>query len=160
MAATRLVVTISSWATCTIAYHLFRDHLKARPKDALALALVLTLSPFYFGQAFRVLTDNPTWLFVVAALDCLVAYALVPRTGRLAAFAAMACAATLMRQFSAWLFVPAAAALVSSGLTPRRFGAGAAVLCAGLLPLVLLTSLWGGCFRVPAGPAAWATHLP
>ncbi len=144
LATTRLVVAAFSWATCAIAYRLFRDRLKARPKDALALSLVLALSPFFFGQAFRVLTDDPTWLFVVAALDCLVAYALGPRTGRLAAFAALACAATLMRQFSAWLFVPAAVALAGSGLPTRRFVAGAAALCAGLLPLVLLTSLWGG----------------
>ncbi len=158
LASTRLVVTVLSWATCAIAYHLFRDRLKARPKDALALALVLAFSPFYFGQAFRVLTDNPTWLFVVAALDCLVAYALGPRAGRLAAFAALAGAATLMRQFSAWLFVPAAAALASSGLTPRRFATGAAVLCAGLLPLVLLTSVWGG--LLPRGSGSGGTGLP
>ncbi len=65
----------------------------------------------------------------------------------------LAGAATLMRQFSAWLFVPAAAALFSSGLPPRRFAAGAAALSAGLLPLVLLTSLWGGLLPRSAAPS-------
>lgn len=158
LAITRLAVAVLSWATCAIAYHLLRDRLKARPKDALALALVLALSPFFFSQAFRVLTDNPTWLFVVAALDCLLAYALDPRTGRLVAFAVLAGAATLMRQFSAWLFVPAAAALVGSRPARPRLAAGIAALCAGLLPLVLLAALWGG--LLPRGSTAGGMGYP
>src|SRR5664280_2041043 len=77
---------------------LFRDGLQARPPDALALALLLAISPFFFGQSFHVLTDNPTWFFVVLALERLFAYVQRPAMARLAAFAACLAAATLMRQ--------------------------------------------------------------
>ena len=72
--AVRLVVALFSWGACAIAYVLFRDRLHARPLDALALALLLAVSPFFFGQSFLVLTDNPTWFFVVLALERALAY--------------------------------------------------------------------------------------
>ena len=152
LVATRLVVTAMSWGACAMAYVVFRDRLRARPLDALALALVLALSPFFFGQAFRVLTDNPTWLFVVAALERLLAYARDPRTSRLVAFGLLAAVATVMRQVAAWLFLPAMVAVLTSRVSPRQRALGALTIAAGLLPLLALVIAWGGLF--PRGAAA------
>jgi 4-amino-4-deoxy-L-arabinose transferase-like glycosyltransferase len=87
MVAVRLIVCALSWGTCAIAYVLFRDRLQARPPDALALALLLAISPFFFGQSFHVLTDNPTWFFVVLGLERSLAYAQRPGLRRFATIA-------------------------------------------------------------------------
>ena len=149
LVAVRLVVTVMSWLACVTAYVIFRDRLGARPLVALALAFMLAVSPYFFGQSFYVLTDNPTWLFVVLALERLLAYVREPRSGRLAAFAAFAAAATLMRQVAAWLFLPALAALFSVGVPPRARAWGAALIALGMAPLAALLVSWGG--LLPSG---------
>jgi Dolichyl-phosphate-mannose-protein mannosyltransferase len=160
LVATRLVVTTMSWGTCALSYVIFRDRLRARPTDALLLALALALSSFFFGQSFRVLTDNPTWLFVVAALERLLACVPDPRTGRLVAFAVLAAVATLMRQVAAWLFLPAILALLTSHLPPRKLVRALAILILGLLPLVALIIAWGGLLPREAGPPTPMPHQP
>ncbi len=147
--AVRGVVTVLSWATCAAAYCLFRDRLGARPSMALLFALMLALSPFFFGESFYVLTDDPTWLFVVLALSFLVAWA---RTSHLLLFAAaIACTsvATLMRQVAVWLYLPAAVAVASASCSPRRKAVAVACAVAGLTPLVALLASWGG--LLPSG---------
>ena len=143
LVAVRFVVTVMSWLTCLTAYVIFRDRLGTRPRVALALASVLAVSSFFFGQSFSVLTDNPTWLFVVLALERLLAYVQHPRSGRLAAFAAFAAAATLMRQVAVWLFLPALVALGSVAVRPRARAWGAAFVALGLVPLAALLVSWG-----------------
>ena len=149
LVAVRFVVMVMSWLTCVTAYVIFRDRLGARPSVALGLAAVLALSPFFFGESFRALTDNPTWLFVVLALERLLAYAQEPRNGRLAAFAAFTAVATLMRQITAWLFLPAFVAWSSVRVSPRVRAWGAAIAMAGAVPLAALLVSWGG--LLPSG---------
>ena len=144
LVATRLVVAALSWGTCAVAYVILRDRLGTRPRDALGLSLLLALSPFFFGQSFRVLTDNPTWFFVALALERLLAYVREPKMRRLVAFAAFAAIATTMRQTAAWLFVPAVVALAAACLPVRRSLAHGLVLAAGLVPLAALVIDWGG----------------
>jgi Dolichyl-phosphate-mannose-protein mannosyltransferase len=150
--AARLVVLGFSWATCAMTYVILRDRLRASPVEALALALMLGLSPFFFGESFSVLTDNPTWFFVVLALERLLAYAHEPKTQRLAAFALCAAAATTMRQVAVWLFIPACVAVLSAPLPRRRRLVDGAVLALGLVPLAALLTYWGG--LLPPGTAA------
>ena len=154
LVATRLIVTAMSWGTGAMAYVLFRDRLRARPLDALALALMLTLSPFFLGQSFSVLTDNPTWLFVVAALERLLAYVRDPRTSRLVVFTLLAAIATVMRQVAVWLFVPAAVTLLTSHPAARRLMSGAATLALGLVPLIALVLVWGGLLPTSTPPGS------
>jgi 4-amino-4-deoxy-L-arabinose transferase-like glycosyltransferase len=144
LVAVRLVVAALSWGTCVVAYVILRDRLGARPRDAFGLALVLALSPFFFGQSFRVLTDNPAWFFVALALERLIAYARAPQLRRLVVFAVFAAIATTMRQNAAWLFVPAAVALAAERLPVRRRLTHGLVLAAGLVPLAALVIDWGG----------------
>jgi hypothetical protein len=116
---------------------------------ALALALMLALSPYFFGEALRVLTDNPTWLFVMLALERLLAYARQPRTWKMAAFAAFAATATMMRQTSVWLFLPALAILITLPAPRRSRVLGGLILLLGLVPLAWLLYRWGG--LLPSG---------
>ena len=101
----RVVVMVMSWATCVAAYVLFRDGLRARPPVALTFAFILLLSPFFFGESFYVLTDNPTWLFVVLSLLGLVAWVRMPELWRFALAIACASVASLMRQVAVWLYL-------------------------------------------------------
>ena len=126
------VVLGFSWATCAMAYVILRDRLRAAPVEALALALMLGLSPFFFGESFSVLTDNPTWFFVVLALERLLAYAHEPKTQRLVAFALCGAAATTMRQVAVWLFIPACVAVLSAPLSRRRRLSMAPCWCSAL----------------------------
>jgi 4-amino-4-deoxy-L-arabinose transferase-like glycosyltransferase len=154
LVAVRLVVAVLSWATCAVAYVLLRDRLRVRPPEALALALLLALSPFFFGQSFRVLTDNPTWFFVVLALERLFAYVQRPRLWRFAEFAACMAAATTMRQVTLWLAAPGLVALLSVPAPRRRRLIGVGMLALGTVPLIALLLYWGG--PLPPGPGGTA----
>ncbi len=149
--ATRVVVAVLSWATCVAAYELFRDGLKARPAVALAFAFMLAVSPFFFGESFYVLTDNPTWLFVVLSLAGLVAWVRTPQLWRFALAVVCACVASLMRQVAVWLYVPAVVAVAAAACTPRRKLVALAFVAAGLVPLAALLVSWGG--LLPSGSA-------
>jgi hypothetical protein len=142
--AVRFAVMLTSWATCAVVYVILRDRLGARPQLALALALMLGLSPFFFGESFRVLTDNPAWLFTVLALERLLAYAGEPRLGRLAWFAIFAAASTLTRQYGAWLFLPGLVVIASLPVSRRQRIGALTVVGLGLVPLVALFVHWGG----------------
>lgn len=159
LVAVRLVVTAFSWATCATAYVIFRDRLHARPPDALALALLLAISPFFLGQSFHVLTDNPTWFFVLLALERAIPFVQRPRMGRLAAFAACLAAATTMRQISLWLLAPGLVALLSMPMPRRRKLAGLGLLVLAVVPLAVLLLYWGGPLPPAPGGIAQAQSL-
>ena len=143
---------------CRLLLGRLRDRLHARPPDALALALLLAVSPFFFGQSFLVLTDNPTWFFVVLALERSLAYVQRPGMARLAAFAACLAAASLMRQISLWLLAPGLVALLSVPLPRRRRVAGLGLLVLAVVPLVALLLYWGG--PLPPAPGGGAASTP
>jgi hypothetical protein len=149
LVATRLLVALMSWLTCVVAYVIFRDRLGARPPVSLALALMLALSPFFFGESFFVLTDNPAWLLVALALERLLAYAGDPRELKLVVFAALAAVATLVRQVTVWVFLPAAFAVAGARVEPKRRFWGVVILLLGVVPLVVLLVAWGA--PLPSG---------
>ena len=155
--AVRLVVAAFSWGTCVVAYVLFRDRLRARPGDALALSLLLAVSPFFLGQSFHVLTDSPTWFFVVLALERCLAWLGRPSLLKVLAFVASMVAATLMRQIAAWLVIPGLIALFSAPFPRRRLLVGITLLLAGLVPVAVLLVYWGGPLPPTPGAAAAAS---
>jgi hypothetical protein len=133
-----------SWGTCVLAYVIFRDRLGAKPLDALALSLLLAVSPFFLGQSFHVLTDNPAWFFVVLGLERSLAYVRRPGLGKVVAFALCLAAATTIRQIAAWMVLPALVAFFSVPVTRGRKVAILAILAAGLAPVAALLVYWGG----------------
>lgn len=136
-----------------MAYVMLRDRLGARPSDALALALLLAVSPFFLGQSFHVLTDNPAWFFVVLALERCLAYVGRPRLATMAVVAACLAAATTMRHIHVWLLLPAVVAVFSGPGLRRHRLAALGLLALGVIPLVGLLAYWGG----PLPPATTAT---
>lgn len=158
LVATRLVVALFSWATCAVAYVIFRDRLHARPTDALALALLLAVSPFFLGQSFHVLTDNPTWFFVVLGLERLLAYVSRPSLLKLATFAACVAAASLMRHISVWLLLPGLVAVLTTPAPRGRKLAGLGLLALSIVPLAALLVSWGG--LLPPGPGGVPAATP
>ena len=149
LVACRLIMTVLSWATCVTAYVIFRDRLGARPRTALVLALLLAMSPFFFGESFRMLTDNPAWLFVALAVERLLAYLERPRGGALVGYAVFTALATLTRQLTAWLVLPALVVLLPDRTPARRRVRPVAVAACGLVPLAALLVAWGG--LLPSG---------
>ena len=123
---------------------ILRDRLGARPLDALALALLLAVSPFFLGQSFHVLTDNPAWFFVVLGLERSLAYVRRPGLGKVVAFALCLAAATTMRHIAAWMVLPALVAFFSVPVARGRKVAVLAIVAAGLLPVAMLLVYWGG----------------
>jgi hypothetical protein len=148
--AARLVDAAFSWGACALAYVIFRDRLGARPRDALALALLLSVSPFFLGQSFHVLTDNPTWFFVVLGLERSLAYVRRPGLGKVVAFALCLAAATTMRQIAAWMVLPALVAFFSVPMNRGRRVAVLAIVAAGLVPVAALLVYWGGPLPPPS----------
>jgi 4-amino-4-deoxy-L-arabinose transferase-like glycosyltransferase len=158
--AVRLVVAAFSWGTCAIAYVIFRDRLGGRPLDALALALLLAVSPFFLGQSFHVLTDNPAWFFVILGLERCLAYVERPALMRIAAVAVCIAGATTMRHVAVWLLLPALVALLSVPQPRRRQAAGLGILALGVVPLLALLAYWGGPLPPPSvGAGAVETPL-
>jgi hypothetical protein len=151
--AVRLVVAAVSWATCAVAYVIFRDRLGAKPLDALWLALLLAVSPFFLGQSFHVLTDNPAWFFVVLGLERCLAYVERPALRRVAAVAVCLAAATTMRHVAVWLLLPAIVAVLSVPGPRRRRAAGLGLLGLGVVPLLALLVYWGGPLPPPSAGA-------
>ena len=158
LVAARFVVASLSWGTCALAYVIFRDRLAARPTDALWLSLLLAVSPFFLGQSFHVLTDNPAWFFVVLGLERLLAYTARPAPGRFAAFAACVAAASLMRHISVWLALPGLVALLSVPIPRKRRVADLALLVLSVVPLAALLLHWGG--PLPPAPGAVPAASP
>ena len=150
--AARLVDAAFSWGACVLAYVIFRDRLGAKPLDALALALLLAVSPFFLGQSFHVLTDNPAWFFVVLGLERSLAYVGRPGLGKVVAFALCLAAATTIRQIAAWMVLPALVAFLSVPTSRGRKVAILAIVAAGLAPVAALLVYWGG--PLPPSPGA------
>lgn len=158
LVAARLVVAAFSWGTCALTYVILRDRLGARPGDALGLALLVAVSPFFLGQAFRVLTDNPTWFFVILALERLLAYVARPALGRFAAFAACVAIATLMRHISVWLLLPGLVAMMSVPTSRAHRLGSLGLLVAAVTPLAGLIVSWGG--PLPPAPGGLPADVP
>lgn len=155
----RLVVAAFSWGTCVVAYVIFRDRLGALPRDALALSLLLVVSPFFLGQSFHVVTDNPAWFFVVLGLERCLAYVRRPGAGKLVALALCLATATTMRHIAVWMLLPMLVAVFSAPQSRGRRIAAVTIVAAGLIPVAALILYWGGLLP-PATATSGAAAAP
>jgi hypothetical protein len=140
-----------SYGCSVLALRFFRGELGNDSLTAFLAALVFTLSPYFFGISFLLLTDNLATLFTFGALIPSIHILAEGRrdwTNRdwesFALAAVCAALALLTRQLSAWLLILLAAVLVINPLRLATKAAGLAVLGLCVLPTALLFLLWGG----------------
>lgn len=145
----RLVEVGISYLLALEVYYLLRARLELERLAALALALLFVLSPYVFGTAFRVITDNLATLLIIIALE---RFERSRETGSLTAFlvGAVALAGALFtRQSAAFMLAVAGLYALRAGhsLVRRAELLGATAVSA--IPVAALFLTWHG--LVPPG---------
>jgi hypothetical protein len=150
----RLLNVAFSYGAALALLRLLRRATPLEPWQAFALTLLFTLSPYFFGASFTLLTDNLGILFALLALERVNRFrsdASLPTFGVACVWIA---GAVLTRQSFLWL-VPVAAWFLLRSVAPiERRLAGAALLALALAPLAALVVEWGGLVPPTADPAS------
>jgi hypothetical protein len=150
----RLLNVAFSYGAALALLRLLRRATPLEPWQAFALTLVFTLSPYFFGASFTLLTDNLAILFALLALERINRF----RSDASLATFGVAClwiaGAVLTRQSFLWLVPVAAWFLLRSAAPVERRLAGAALLAVALAPLAALVVEWGGLVPPTADPAS------
>ena len=140
----RLLNVLVSYAALAIAFLLFRNRLKMHPTRALAAALVLGLSPYFFGSSLIILTDNLTWLLLFGALYSWLEYEESGSAGSAALGCIAIALACFTRQNAVWVVFPAVVAISRSRATVRSRILACMGVALSLAPLTFLVATWGG----------------
>jgi Dolichyl-phosphate-mannose-protein mannosyltransferase len=150
----RLLNVAFSYGAALALLRLLRRGTPLEPWQAFALTLLFTLSPYFFGASFTLLTDNLAILFALLALERIDRF----RSDASLATFGVACVwiagAVLTRQSFLWLVPVAAWFLLRSTAPVERRLAGAALLALALAPLAALVVDWGGLVPPTADPAS------
>jgi len=145
----RLVDVVISYALAWAVFYLLHRRLGIRRFLALALAVVFLLSPYVFGDSFRVMTDNLALLLVVVAVERLERFRQTRALGPYLVACLSIGLAILTRQSAAFM-LPVAALYAGLAHLDRRLLAltlGAVALVAA--PAAALFGSWHG--LVPRG---------
>jgi hypothetical protein len=141
----RLVEALISYGLGAASFRLFALRLGMGRLQALALALLVILSPYVYAASFRLETDNLALLFAVLMVARLERFR---ETRRLAPFlVACACAAggILTRQSSAFLFgVAGLYALLVGGISLRMRASACIAVVLAFVPAAVLFLSWHG----------------
>jgi hypothetical protein len=155
----RLLNVAFSYGAALALLRLLRRATPLEPWQAFALTLLFTLSPYFFGASFTLLTDNLAILFALLALERVDRF----RSDASLATFGVAClciaGAVLTRQSFLWLVPLAAWFLLRSAAPAGRRVAGAALLALALAPLAALVVDWGGLVPPTADPASCGLTL-
>jgi Dolichyl-phosphate-mannose-protein mannosyltransferase len=150
----RLLNVAFSYGAALALLRLLRRATPLEPWQAFALTLLFTLSPYFFGASFTLLTDNLAILFGLLALERINRF----RSDASLVTFGVACvwitAAVLTRQSFLWLVPIAAWFLLRSAAPAERRAVGAALLALALAPLAALVVDWGGLVPPTADPAS------
>jgi Dolichyl-phosphate-mannose-protein mannosyltransferase len=150
----RLLNVAFSYGAALALLRLLRRATPLEPWQAFALTLLFTLSPYFFGASFTLLTDNLAILFALLALERVDRF----RSDASLLTFGLAClciaGAVLTRQSFLWLVPLAAWFLLRSPAPVERRLAGAALLGLALAPLAALVVDWGGLVPPTADPAS------
>jgi 4-amino-4-deoxy-L-arabinose transferase-like glycosyltransferase len=149
--ALRLVEVALSYLLVLAVYALLRRRLRLPTEQAFALTMLFELSPYIFGQSFRVVTDNFATLWVIIAIDWLERYRTSGRVSALLVASIAVSAGILTRQSTAFLVAMVAIYVVYPRVpgTHRQRLTGLVVLGIALVPPLLLFANWHG--LIPAG---------
>jgi 4-amino-4-deoxy-L-arabinose transferase-like glycosyltransferase len=152
----RLLEVVISYGLALAVFGLLHRRLGMERLQALALSLLFVLSPYVFGQSFRLVTDNLAMLFSVVALERFERFRQTARPGSFLAGSAAVGAAILTRQSTAFLLGVGAFYALRPGARvaarERVIGLLALLLCA--LPAGLLFLNWHGLVPVGGDPSS------
>jgi 4-amino-4-deoxy-L-arabinose transferase-like glycosyltransferase len=165
VAALRLTNTLASLAASFVLFRFYAGRSDRSRSASLLMALCVSLSPYFFGTSFLVMTDNIA-LFCMATCLLFAGEFLERENSRSFLLAsATASLAVLARQLYVWL-VPMLGIAVIAGAASRPRGRTAgylALLALALAPYAALCWLWGGAvppeFRRHEGLNFGATSL-
>jgi Dolichyl-phosphate-mannose-protein mannosyltransferase len=150
----RLLNVAFSYGAALALLRLLRRATPLEPWQAFVLTLLFTLSPYFLGASFTLLTDNLAILFALLAMERIDRF----RADASLATFGVAClwiaCAVLTRQSFLWLAPIAAWFLVRSPAPGGRHVVGAALLAFALAPLAALVIEWGGLVPPTADPAS------
>jgi hypothetical protein len=152
----RLVQVLIAYALALAVFGLLSKRLRMDRLQALAMTLLFVLSPYVFGQSFRLGTDNLALLFSILAIDRFERFRESDRLGPFLAGCALIAAATLTRQSAAFL-VPVAGLYAlrpraKLSVADRAVALGAVVL--SVVPVGLLFLNWHGLVPVGGDPGS------
>ncbi len=152
----RLVQVLISYLLVLSVHRLLRRRVGMAAGQALALALLFELSPYVFGQAFRVVTDNLALLFVVLALDRFEAFRDSDSIPAFLIGCVCVAAAVLTRQSTAFMVAVGFLYAVrpGSGLPMGVRAAAAAAAVVSAVPAGLLFLNWHGLVPVGGDPSS------
>jgi hypothetical protein len=150
----RLLNVAFSYGAALALLRLLRRATPLEPWQAFALTLLFTLSPYFFGASFTLLTDNLAILFALLAMERINRF----RSDASLVTFGVAClwiaGAVLTRQSFVWLAPLAGWFLVRSPAPAGRRLAGAVLLALALAPLAALVIEWRGLVPPTADPAS------
>ena len=151
----RLLNVAISYGAALALLRLLRRTTSLAAPPAIALSLAFALSPYFFGAAFTLLTDNLAILFALLALERVHAYATRGSLGGLATACALTCGAVMTRQSFLWLALVLAVFVVArEHRSPARLLGGGALIALALVPLAALAIEWNGLVPPSADPAS------
>ena len=145
----RLVEVLISYALAWAVFLLLNRRLGLGRVTALALTLAFALSPYVFGESFRVVTDNLAMLLIVIAIERLERFRETRELGPYVVACVCICLAILTRQSAAFMLGVAAVYAVLAQLDRRRAAWAAGFVVLAAVPAGVLFLLWHG--LVPKG---------
>ncbi len=152
----RLLQVLISYGLVLAVFNLLYRRLEMDRYQALALTLLFELSPYVFGQSFRLGTDNLAMLFSVLAIERFEAFRESDRLGPFLTGCVWVCLAMLTRQSAGFLLAVAALYALAPGARrsagERAVALGAVVLAA--VPVGLLFLSWHGLVPVGGDPSS------
>jgi 4-amino-4-deoxy-L-arabinose transferase-like glycosyltransferase len=152
----RLLEVAISYALALAVYGLLHRRLRMERYQALALTLLFVLSPYVFGQSFRLVTDNLALLFSVLAIERFERFRESDKIGVFLAGCACVGAAMLTRQSTAFLLGVAALYAVRPGARVTARERVLLLVAVGLsaVPVGLLFLSWHGLVPVGGDPSS------
>lgn len=152
----RLVQVLISYGLALAVYMLLHRRLRLPERLALGLTLLFVLSPYVFGQSFRLGTDNLALLFTVLAIERLERFRETERLAPFLVAAVWIAAAMLTRQSSMFLLAMAGiyAILPTLSLTLRERAIALGSLVLAAIPVGLLFLSWHGLVPVGGDPSS------
>jgi hypothetical protein len=152
----RLLQVAISYGLALAVFGLLHRRLRMDRLQALAMTMLFVLSPYVFGQSFRLGTDNLALLFSIVAIDRFERFRECDRLGPFLAGCALSAAAMLTRQSTAFLVPIAALYALRPGaelsVTDRVVALGGVAL--SVAPIGLLFLSWHGLVPVGGDPGS------